>query len=49
LPQPDGPTTQTNSPSSTENETLPTACTARSPEPYVLPRPLISSSGMASP
>ena len=33
LPQPDGPTTQTNSPSSTENETSPIACVALSPVP----------------
>ena len=38
LPQPDGPTTQTNSLSSTENETSPIACVACSPVPYVLPR-----------
>ncbi len=31
LPQPDGPTTQTNSPSSTENETSPIAWVAFSP------------------
>ena len=33
FPHPDGPTTQTNSPSSTSNVTLPTACVARSPVP----------------
>ena len=32
LPQPDGPTTQTNSPSATENETSPIACVAFSPD-----------------
>ena len=33
LPQPDGPTTQTNSPSSIENETFPTAWVAFAPVP----------------
>src|SRR5207247_3053282 len=43
LPQPDGPTTQTNSPSSTTNETSCTASVALAPVPYVLASPLISS------
>ena len=33
LPQPDGPTTHTNSLSATSNETSPIASTAASPEP----------------
>ena len=33
LPQPDGPTTQTNSRSSSENETSPIARVAPSPSP----------------
>src|SRR5918999_203829 len=43
LPQPEGPTTQTNSRSSTPKETSPTAWVALTPEPYVFPRDLISS------
>src|SRR5215212_4303351 len=43
FPQPDGPTTQTNSRSSTVKETLPMACVAFAPPPYVLPTFLISS------
>src|SRR5262245_41363971 len=43
FPQPDGPTTQTNSPSATANETSPMACVAFSSRPYVFPSPLISS------
>ena len=39
LPQPDGPTTQTNSPSSIENETFPTAWVAVAPVPYVFASP----------
>ena len=33
LPQPDGPTTHTNSPSSIEKETFPTAWVALAPVP----------------
>ncbi len=33
FPQPDGPTTQANSPSSTVSVTSPTACVALSPTP----------------
>src|SRR5918992_3418228 len=40
LPQPEGPTTQTNSRSSTANDTSPTACVALAPEPYTFPRDL---------
>ena len=43
FPHPDGPTTQTNSPSSIRNETARTACVAFGPAPYVLPTPLSSS------
>src|SRR5438094_3164714 len=43
LPQPDGPTTHANSPSSTLNVRSPTACVVDAPAPYVLPRCLISS------
>ena len=35
LPHPDGPTTQTNSPLATVNETLRIACVALLPVPYV--------------
>ena len=37
LPQPEGPTTQRNSPSSTMSETSAIACAALAPVPYVLP------------
>ena len=48
LPQPDGPTTQTNSPSSTTNETSRSACVAFSPVPYVFARCVISSIRLAA-
>ena len=43
LPQPEGPTTQTNSFSSIPNVRSPIAWVASSPSPYVLPSCLISS------
>src|SRR3954469_6713731 len=43
LPQPEGPTTQTNSFSSIANEIEPIACVASPPSPYVLPSCLTSS------
>src|SRR4029453_15798122 len=45
LPQPDGPTTQTNSRSSTVNETSSIAWVAFGPLPYVLPTFLLSTRG----
>jgi len=44
FPQPDGPTTQTNSRSSTAKETSAIACVAFGPLPYVFARFLISRS-----
>ena len=46
FPQPDGPTTQTNSFSATVNEMLRIASVAFSPVPYVLPRSSISSTSL---
>src|SRR5215208_853394 len=43
LPQPEGPTTQTNSRSSTTNDTSRSACVSFSPVPYVFARLPISS------
>jgi hypothetical protein len=45
LPHPDGPTTQTNSRSATENDTSSIARVAFAPVPYVFPTWLISSTG----